>query len=188
MNPNETFLKTYRLRLQQISSIVETDLVHLREDQLNWKPAPKSWSVAQCLKHLILASEEYVTGMEKAISTYKENRVSFKEYNATISGKIMFFMVNPAIRMSVPSPGGFKPKHNEQFAVDIIKDYVKLISAIAEQLESAKELDWNKMKVTSPITSLLVFNLGDVFEILTLHSVRHLKQAQRIISNELFPA
>jgi hypothetical protein len=186
MNPNESFIKTYRLRLQQISSIIETDFSHLSEDQLNWKPAPNSWSVAQCLRHLILASEGYVSGMEKAIKNYADEKM-FKPYKSTLSGKIMFFMVDPSIKLWVPAPPKFKPDMEERFTTEIINSYRKLINAVAEKLEEAKELDWNKMKITSPVTSLLVFNMGDVFEVLTLHSARHIKQAQKVISNEAFP-
>jgi hypothetical protein len=159
----------------------------LREEQLNWKPSPKSWSVAQCLKHLILASEGYVTGMEKALGDYQSNGISFKKYSSTLSGRIMFLTVDPSSKIWVPAPPNFKPKNEEKFSTEIIKDYRDLINSISEKLEKAKEADWNSMKITSPLLSLLVFNMGDVFEILTLHSARHLKQAQRVISNEAFP-
>ena len=32
---------------------------HLTREQLNWKPAANSWSVAQCLDHLITINREY---------------------------------------------------------------------------------------------------------------------------------
>jgi len=187
MNPNETHLKTFRLRLQQISSIVETDLSKLREDQLNWKPSPKSWSVAQCLKHLILASQGYITGMDKAISNHHSTGNSFKPYQTTLSGKMMIFCVDPSVKIWIPAPSGFQPKQEEKFDSEIIKNYCALVKNISDSLEQAKEADWNKMKIVSPLISLLVFNMGDVFDILTLHALRHLKQAQKVISNEAFP-
>jgi hypothetical protein len=187
MNPNEQQLKSYRLRLQQISSIVETDLSKLTEEQLNWKPSAKSWSVAQCLQHLMLASQGYIAGMDKAINGYKAEGNSFKPYSATLSGKIMFFFVDPSIKIWVPAPPGFQPKQDEKYPAAVINSYKQLVKDISDRLELAKESDWNRMKVASPLVSLMIFNMGDTFEILTLHALRHLKQAQKVISKELFP-
>ncbi|MBI1765055.1 MAG: DinB family protein [Acidobacteria bacterium] len=41
---------------------------HLNAAQLNWKPAPESWSVAQCLDHLLTGNREMLPPMAAAAS------------------------------------------------------------------------------------------------------------------------
>ena len=45
---------------------------HLTAEQLNWKPAPDAWSVAQCFDHLITINAGYFPIMQSlARGTYK---------------------------------------------------------------------------------------------------------------------
>ena len=40
----------------------------LNDEQLNWKPAPDSWSIAQCLDHLAVTSEKFDQYFTSAIT------------------------------------------------------------------------------------------------------------------------
>ena len=44
-------------RLEQIKNTAQVELSALNSSQLNWKPADKKWSIAQCLDHLIVSNE-----------------------------------------------------------------------------------------------------------------------------------
>jgi hypothetical protein len=187
MNPNDPFIKTYRLRLQQISNVVKNNFAKLRDDQLNWKPAENAWSVAQCLKHLLLASSGYIAGLEKVIAQAQQEHIPVKRYKPSLSGKLMFFLVDPTIRIWVPAPPSFKPSPQAYFSAEIVEQYIGLLKKISVLMEASRELNWNHYKVSSPVTSLIRLNIGDVFELLTLHGLRHLKQAQKVMSNEKFP-
>ena len=53
----------------EVDSITE-DIVQrfgeLTSEQINWKPAAESWSVGQCLDHLIKANERYAVDINGA--------------------------------------------------------------------------------------------------------------------------
>src|SRR4029077_10637205 len=55
-------------RGKQASEKVKTNINGLSPEQLNWKPAPESWSVAQCLDHLIVADCLYFPAFEKIVN------------------------------------------------------------------------------------------------------------------------
>ena len=38
------------------------------EEQLNWQPAPDSWSVGQCLEHLCITNEAYLPAISQAVN------------------------------------------------------------------------------------------------------------------------
>src|SRR5947209_16641423 len=42
-------------------------LAGLTEEQLNWQPAPGTWSVGQCLEHLCLTNEAYLPPIAAAL-------------------------------------------------------------------------------------------------------------------------
>ena len=45
--------------LRTISDDARASFGSLSGEQLNWKPAADSWSVAQCLDHLIRTNEQF---------------------------------------------------------------------------------------------------------------------------------
>ena len=48
------------VRVAEQNSETATELVSdLNDTQLNWKPGPEKWSIAQCLDHLAVASHEF---------------------------------------------------------------------------------------------------------------------------------
>ena len=44
--------------MQNVADDAKSTFGGLSSDQLNWKPGKKSWSVAQCLDHLIKTNEQ----------------------------------------------------------------------------------------------------------------------------------
>lgn len=188
MNLNDSHLKTFRTRLQEASRIIDSELMPLKDEQLNWKPAPASWSVAECIEHLLLAFEGYLVGLDKVIAKgEKENIVAKSPMKISLAGKMMVFAVDPSIKVPIPAPPKFKPAKNKHYTYEVLQQFHENLQQLSLQLEAAKNLDWNSLKITSPVTSLLKLNVGDTFEVLTLHALRHLKQAQRVILHEKFP-
>lgn len=55
-------------KLQQIEKAVETTVntfSHLIVEQLNYKTDAKSWSIAQCLDHLMVTDKQYTSIIKK---------------------------------------------------------------------------------------------------------------------------
>src|SRR5206468_1680855 len=52
-------------------------VVDLSDARFNWKPAPERWSIAQCLKHLVLTGTFAVDGQEAAIARLKQQSKLF---------------------------------------------------------------------------------------------------------------
>jgi hypothetical protein len=55
-------------------------------------------------------------------------------------------------------------------------------------LERARRLEWNRIRLASPISRLVRLNLGDCFAINAAHARRHLGQIERIRNRPEFPA
>ncbi len=188
MSLNEANLKVFQTRIQDACRIIDTELKPLSEAQLNWKPSSNSWSVAECIEHLILAFNGYLKGLDKVILTGEKEKKYAKNYmKISLAGKVMIFAVDPSIKVPIPAPPKFKPEKSKKYSHEVLRNFYENLQLLSVQLETAKNLDWNNLKITSPVTSILKLNLGDTFEVLTLHALRHLKQAQRVMLHEKFP-
>src|SRR5262249_44306199 len=51
-------------------------LRQLTTAQLNWQPAPGSWSIGQCLEHLCITNEEYLAAISPALENRPDNPVT----------------------------------------------------------------------------------------------------------------
>lgn len=188
MNVHESNLKIYMYRIKEANQIVNSFLVPLNKVQLNWQPNSSSWSAAQCLKHWLLASEKYITQLKKVIEKGKEkNKLASRPYQKSFSGRLMIFAVDPSIKIPIPSPKAFQPIKSQLYDTTIVSQFTTTLQELTFLIKESENLDWNHLKITSPITSLMKLNIGDVFETLTLHALRHLKQAQKAIAIENFP-
>ena len=55
--------------LDRMTSEYQRDLGQLSSTQLNWKPDPKSWSVGQCIDHVIVTNELYFSIFASTVCT-----------------------------------------------------------------------------------------------------------------------
>jgi hypothetical protein len=67
-------------------------------------------------------------------------------------------------------------------------EWVRTHKSLEQLVRDANGVDLAKVKVPSPITSLIRYNLGMAFWIQTAHDRRHLWQAREVRNSPGFPA
>src|SRR5262245_66249953 len=68
---------------------------HLNSEQLNWKPAADSWSVAQCLDHLISANHEYQPVFDRILNgEYRKTFLHGMPFLPALFGRMMINAVS----------------------------------------------------------------------------------------------
>ena len=126
----------------------------LDTQQLNWKPAEKSWSIAQCLDHIIRTNREFDAEFERLASGTRKN--SFWENYSPFSGWAGRFLINAVTEDSkkakAPSKRIVPPS---ELAGDIVEQFVEHIGDVNKQIEACADADREKTVVTSPF--LFVF-------------------------------
>ena len=80
----------------------------LSPGQLNWKPAEGSWSVGQCLDHLLVANDVYLPAMAEALENRRPSPVQ-----AIIPGWFGRWFIRNYIE---PSSGGGKARAPRKIA------------------------------------------------------------------------
>lgn len=159
----------------------------LSNDQLNWKPGEKSWSVAQCLDHLIKTNEQFYPEFAKLATGNRKN--SFIENYSPLTGWAGRFLIKAVSEDSkkakAPSKAIVPPSDLDAGIVDKFAEH---IADVNQKIEAVADVDRKKTVVTSPFLAIFTYALDDAYTVLVEHSKRHMRQAKRVMDADGFPA
>jgi len=160
----------------------------LTETQLNWKPSPGQWSVAQCLEHLAVATQGFDRYFSAALTRAKSKSPNTNPpaYKPTRMGGWLAKHVAPESPRKLRAPKMFRPADAStiQGSLQIfLAEQQKFIDFVGQ----CQDLDYNKTRIRSPVTPLIRYSLADAFVITVLHAQRHLAQARRVRQMANFP-
>lgn len=182
---------------ERISQIID-DLKHVADDaraafggltseQVNWKPSENSWSVGQCLEHIVITNEKFYPDLEKLAGGARRN--SLIETWSPLTGFFGRFLINAVSEDSkkakVPSKTVAPPS---DIAPDIVNRFVAHIEDVNRRVEACAGADRQKTVLTSPFFFLATYSLDDAYTALVEHTRRHIRQAKRVVAAEGFPA
>jgi uncharacterized damage-inducible protein DinB len=154
-------------------------------EQLNWQPSNVSWSIAQCLDHLIVSHSIYFPDLEKI--TKGIFRMSFwQKYSpfTRLCGSLMKDRMKEQVKKKMIAPKKIQPKTNA--TLEIIEQYHKSLDIFLVYISNCRNTDIDKTIIGSPIFSIVTYSLKDAFEFLITHEHRHINQAIRVKENEKF--
>jgi hypothetical protein len=160
----------------------------LTAQQINWKPGDQQWSVGQCFDHLITANRAYFPIFEQIINGEKKN--SLWESMPLLSGffgRLLIKALRPESTGKLKAPQVFRPSSS---AIDgeVIHRFTEHQNELTHFMRATAGMDLQKIIVTSPVSSLVTYNLMDCYAILITHEKRHFMQAERILGTPGFPA
>lgn len=159
---------------------------HLSAEQINWKPRADSWSVGQCLDHLIKSNEAFDPQFQ-ALANGGKKPSFWEKYSplTTFFGNFLLkSLKNDARKFKAPSKAIVPPS---DIRADIVAHFVEHQAEIVEKLKTLENVDLQKTVVTSPFLKLMTYRLATALEIGVEHEKRHLRQAERVIQAEGFP-
>jgi len=172
--------------LKKIAEDARTTFGALSSEQLNWKPAAESWSIAQCLDHLIKTNEQFYPEFEKLASGNRKN--TFWQNYSPFTGMGGRFLVNAVMndskKVKAPSQAIVPPS---DLPGDIVEQFARNLEDVCSKVEACGSADPKKTVVTSPFLAVMTYRLDDAYSVLVEHSKRHIRQAKRVMEAERFP-
>jgi hypothetical protein len=160
----------------------------LTDAQLNWKPSPEQWSVAQCLEHLAVATkgfDRYFSAAFKQASS-KPPIINPPAYKPTRMGGWLARHVAPESPRKLRAPRIFRPAQASAIP-DSLQMFLDEQQKFIDFVRQCPGIDYNKTRIRSPVTPLVRYSLADAFVITVLHAQRHLAQARRVRDRPEFP-
>jgi hypothetical protein len=157
--------------------------VPLTQEQLNWQPAPASWSIGQCLEHLAVATEVYLPPIASALDVAPRGVADEINPGAPSRWFIRNFIAPSTVKAR--APGKIAPGSSVDPA--ILDRYLAAHVSARELVVRAANYDVNRIRFKNPFVPLIRFTVGTGLEIISKHAMRHLQQAERVKNSPGFP-
>jgi hypothetical protein len=148
--------------------------------ELTRRPAPESWSVAECLTHLRISSEAYYPAWRDAIGRARQAgaRASGAEYRLDFTGRLLKWVLEPPPKFHFPAPANFQPV--EVGAVEeVLPKFLSSQEQVLDYIRQGEGLPLDRMKITSPFSKNVRYSVWSSFVVTAAHQRRHLLQAER---------
>ena len=171
----------------KIKDQTRADLGGLTGIQLNWKPAPDQWSVAQCLDHLVTTNAAYFSTFDEVLAGEKVGTVwESLPFLPGLWGKMLIKGVAPEAKRKLKAPAIFHPSSS---SVDesIVNRFVDQQAQVVGYMNATAGLEPEKIIISSPVTKFVTYSLMDAYRIIINHEQRHLLQAKRVTETNGFP-
>jgi len=181
-------LPTIVSEAEKNSEAARTLTSDLSEAQLNWKPSPEQWSVAQCLEHLAIATNQFDKYFIMALERARKKRpvTNAPAYKPSVVGGWLARQVSPQGGRNLPAPKVFRPSEASMIAASLDL-FLNAQTKFIDFVKQCAGIDYNKTRLRSPVTPLMRYSLADAFVITVLHGQRHLGQARRVREMPQFP-
>jgi hypothetical protein len=182
-------LQTIASETEKISSDARQLVAALADAQLNWKPAPNGWSIAQCLEHLAVTSEKFDQDFTRAIARGREKRPvsGAVRYRPTMFGGWLVKHLSPEAKRKMPAPRVFRPSESSAIK-GVLERFLRQQETFLGFVNDARGIDYNKTRLRSPVTPLIRYSLADALVMTVVHGQRHLAQARRVRETPGFPS
>jgi hypothetical protein len=172
---------------EAIAGDAKTLFGRLNSQQLNWKPAADSWSVAQCIDHLITINREYYPVFDRIRNGgYRKTLLHRIPFLPAVFGRLMIKVLSPNSHQKFKAPAVAQPSSS---AIDpnIVERFVANQREMLAKMRSLEDRNPAGTIITSPFASVVVYSLLDTFRLLVAHERRHFAQAQRVMEVDGFP-
>jgi hypothetical protein len=187
--PQETLASAWSIRLAfELSANDQTAqalAAGFTDQQLNWQPALGSWSVGQCLEHICITNEAYLTSISAALKEKPDSPVEQITVGRFGRWFIRSFVEPSPNSKRVPAPPKIRPAARVELAV--LDRFLSGNKSCRELIVRARGKDVNRLRFWNPLAPGVRFTVGTGLEIIASHERRHLLQAERVRHSVNFP-
>ena len=186
--PQHTALTAHVLDEQYASATAEAARIaaRLTDEQGRWRPAPGSWSVADCLAHLTVTAQLYLPVLESAVQNAPPAAGVPRPFTPGVFGRWMIASMEPPPKRRLRAPRAIEPPPPPPIDA-ALREFVAAQAAMRALLEKARSVELGGVSVRSPIAPLLRMKLGTALAFLAAHERRHLWQAEQVRAAPGFP-
>lgn len=186
MNYQTADLSSLINAVNNVAADTKSTFAHLSPSQLNWKPSPERWSVAQCFDHLLTTNRGYFPVIDEVLAGRKQTLWQSMPLLPGLSGKLLIKYLDPASTRKLKAPKTFQPTQSD-ISASVLDDFIDQQARIAEKMQATRHLDLENVVITSPAATAITYSLMDAYRIIVVHEHRHFQQAKRVTEETAFP-
>jgi hypothetical protein len=150
------------------------------DDRWHTRPAPGRWSVAECIAHLNLSSEAFIPLLREAMRSAPRGGHQ-RRYRRTLMGWMLWRMMPPPVKFGrAPTIAAMIPgaELDRQFVSD---EFLRLQQEQVALLSEAEGVPIDQLRIVSPFSSRVKYDVFSALSILPRHQDRHIWQAERAL-------
>lgn len=166
-------LEQSQLILNTIEQLAKEDLSYL-----TWKTEPGVWNILECVEHLNLYYNFYLPEITKAIQSSSTS--PDENFKSGLLGGYFAKIILPKQKLNKMKTAKDKNPLDAKLDKSVIQTFIKNQSVFIELIEKSKAVNLNKVRVKVSIAKFIKINLGDTFQFLINHNLRHIAQIERI--------
>jgi hypothetical protein len=170
----------------QINEVAELT-AGLSESALNWQPNSQSWSIGQCLDHLVRTNEAVLAAVKQ---TVEQNRDELRPRKGEMQAAGWFSRwfirtIGPESSSKLRAPKKIVPPSN--ISADVVTRFTETQKQIGQFVNEFREADLGALRYPNPLLPFPRWTVDTGLLILVRHNARHLQQAERVKKSAGFP-
>ena len=181
LDPCDVVLHEFDDTLQAVERIT----AQLSPAEFHWRESPDKWSVGQSLDHLAKVGRMYADKMLPVIQAGQEQGMkATAPFQPGLLERLFLWSTEPPPKFRVTAPKVFRPAGPDEptgSPEELVAAYRKANRTFYEMAKQTRDLDWNRLKVSSPATDKIRISLGASFAIAAAHERRHIYQMEGIV-------
>jgi len=161
----------------------------LDDDQFNWSPRRRAWSIGQCLAHLNSMNAIYMEPVERAAAEARSaGRVRQGAIRCSIPARAFIALLEPPVRIKMLAPPRTAPPPARRHKAAVWPEFVRFHAHARSALASMADVDLNRATFGNPfLGSFVRMRAGTALRIIAAHERRHVWQAWRVREAAGFP-
>lgn len=171
----------WNTRIDAVTTTFTTTFGNLSDQQLNWKPAPDVWSIAQNIDHLIVINQTYYPVIDQLLKgEYKTPFMGKIGFMVNFFGKFILKSVQPDRKRKMKTFPMWEPA-TSNIDGDIIQRFANHQEELKQKIKTCESLIEQGAVISSPANKNIVYKLATAFDIIVTHELRHFEQAKLIL-------
>lgn len=162
----------------------------LTATQFNWRPGEGRWSIAECIVHLTVSTNQSLPAFDRSIAEGRaKERTAPGPFRYGWLSRWMVADMEPPPKRRYKTFRIFEvPPHATHALATALPQFVTAVDQLAERVRRADGLDLKRNKTVSPASKLVRLPLGAYFQFVVAHFRRHLWQGRQVRSAPGFGA
>lgn len=171
---------TRQNRIDALSLKFKKEFGILSEEEINFKPSPAVWSIAQVIDHLIKINSSYFPVLDKiAAGTYKKPFTGKFPFLVRFFGKMILESVSPDRRKKIKTFPVWEPSKSNISVV--MNRFLESQELLKSKIDLCRNFMDNHTVISSPANRIIVYTLDAAVEIILSHEERHFLQAKELL-------
>lgn len=167
-------------QVEEITQKFLSAFSHLTEEELNWQPNPKTWSIAQNLDHLIIINQSFFPIIKSIRNgSYRTPFLAKIGFIVNAIGNSVVKAVSPNRKNKIKTFAIWEPSKTN-LPSGIVNRFAQHQSELTQWMKSNEDLVTQGTVISSPANRFIVYKLEKLMEMIPAHELRHYEQCKEV--------